>query len=719
MHPHGDRGDEIDPDAGHGAGTGDGVGRVLRRGATADLVERLSSDLSRSELTSVLLEVARRRAASVTPAQLLASYEQDRFVRPWAVDPLAYRAAEQLLIDHLPAGTELVGLSPVVPLGTHSVVGTVDQHKVVTTIRSTEVAADPTNSLALEAASRRRRAISAGGAGGDVVRLAGSARVVRAQRFEGEGLFAHFGIFGLVTAGRDPGGHAFESSAMAEHLAFHVAVARAAGAQATVVTLSPTAPAGEAIAEQVIGRLAASGISAALDRGRATGRGYYDPLSCSVTALRGTERIELSDGGFVGWTAALVASAKERCMISGMGIDRAGRAGGEGRPAVIEGRCDPSFEPVREAFAANFADHDEIGAAVAIDVGGRTVVDLWGGHADAARTRPWAADTIVDVFSSAKPVAALALLQLVDRGQLDLDEPLGRRWPRFAADGAKASISARTVLAHRAGLPGLSADLPDGAMYDWELMTEALADEPVWWEPGTRHGYHVNTFGFLVGEIVRRVAAEGIADVVRRDVAGRAGADFAFGLGPAEDDRIAEFCFPSGRSAPGTPGGAAVEGADAEATEALRRVYANPPGVSGLGTVNTRAWRAAVHPSTNGHSNARGLVAIYRFLAAGGAIASTRLVSTALLDEATAVHSDGTDAVLQRPSRFGLGFQLTQPERPIGPNDRVFGHFGAGGSLAFADRDAGVAFAYVMNRFGARWQDPRNQALVAACYACC
>lgn len=382
---------------------------------------------------------------------------------------------------------------------------------------------------------------------------------------------------------------------------------------------------------------------------------------------------------------------------------------------MIEGTCDPAFTAVRDAFQANFDERDELGAAVAVDVGGRLVVDLWGGHADAGRTRVWERDTIVDVFSVGKAMATLALLVLVDDGRLDLDAPVVQLWPEFAQHD-KGDVTPRTVLSHRAGLPGIVHDLPDDAMYRFATMTEALAAEAPWWPPGSAHGYHVNTFGFLVGELVQRASGEEFARFFAREVAGRAGADFTYGLTEAEQARVAEFVFTGERSVPGAmPDGAAPPD---ERAALLGRVYANPPGISGIGTVNTAAWRAAVHPSTNGHGNARAVVALYRLLAAGGARGSVRLVSKAVLDEATTEHSAGTDAVLQRPSRFGLGFQLTQAERPIGPNSAVFGHFGAGGSLGFADRDAALAFGYTMSRFGARWQDPRNQALIRACYEC-
>jgi CubicO group peptidase (beta-lactamase class C family) len=375
----------------------------------------------------------------------------------------------------------------------------------------------------------------------------------------------------------------------------------------------------------------------------------------------------------------------------------------------IHGYCDARFEPLRTAFADNFEQHGEIGAALAVMIDGTLVVDLWGGFMDAARTQPWHGQTLVDVFSVGKPMAALCVLILAEQGALELDRPAARYWPEFAAAG-KGEVTVRTILAHRAGLPAIREPLPDSAMYDWTLMTGALAAEEPWWEPGSAHGYHPNTYGFLVGELVRRVSGESIGRFFRRAVAEPLGADFHFGLAAEHDRRVAEFVFPL------RPGGfdAAADGAPLM----LRRAYLNPPGISGLGTVNSRDWRAAEMPSTNGHATARAVATIYAALAAGGALGGRRIAAPETIDEATAEASYGTDLLLSRPSRFGLGFQLTHAERPLGPNARAFGHFGAGGSLGFADPDTRLAFAYTPNHgHGPRWQNPRNRGLIEALYA--
>jgi CubicO group peptidase (beta-lactamase class C family) len=367
------------------------------------------------------------------------------------------------------------------------------------------------------------------------------------------------------------------------------------------------------------------------------------------------------------------------------------------------GSCDARFEGVRAAFLENFRRRGELGAALVVTVDGDPVVDLWGGWRDAGRTRPWERDTLVDVFSVGKAMAALCVLVLADHGLVELEAPVARYWPEFAQAG-KGGVTVQALLAHRAGLPAVRRVLPAEAIYDWDTMTSALAAEEPWWEPGSTHGYHVNTLGFLAGEIVRRVSDASVGAFFRREVAGPLGADFHFGLGPDADARIAEYVFGHEADAP-----ASVLTGEHEFL--LGRVYLNPPGLSGIGTVNTRRWRAAEIPSANGHATALGVARVYDGLLKGVLGAET-------LARATAEASAGTDFVLGRPSRFGLGFQLTQPERPLGPNPGSFGHFGAGGSLGFADPDAGLAFGYVINRSGPRWQNPRNRALLDALYAC-
>jgi len=386
------------------------------------------------------------------------------------------------------------------------------------------------------------------------------------------------------------------------------------------------------------------------------------------------------------------------------------------RRAEVHGRCDERFEAVRGAFAENFAQRGELGASVAVVIEGEVVVDLWGGWADEARGRAWDKDTLVNVFSVGKAMVALCVLMLVDRGEVALDRPVARYWPEFAAAG-KAEITVRQVLSHQAGLPAVHPLLPADAMYDWELMTGALAAQEPWWEPGAAHGYHVNTFGFLAGEIVRRVSGGTVDAFFQREVGRPLGVDFRWGLSADDEARTADYLFTDETTAPSEEARAHLDAAGERHRLMVDRAYGNPPGVSGIGgVVNTPAWRRAEMPSGNAHATAAAVARIYGVLASRGAADGMTLVSAGTLTDATAEASAGLDLVLGRPSRFGLGFQLTQPERPLGPNPGAFGHFGVGGSAGFADPDVRLGFAYTMNRGGPRWRSPRNRALIDALY---
>ncbi|MBW2385654.1 MAG: beta-lactamase family protein [Deltaproteobacteria bacterium] len=383
--------------------------------------------------------------------------------------------------------------------------------------------------------------------------------------------------------------------------------------------------------------------------------------------------------------------------------------------APIDGDCDPRFSAVREAFAANFADQDEIGAGVCVIVNGRKVVDLWGGHQDAARTHAWQHDTLVNAYSVGKGVAAMLLLASVEAGEIDLDAPVARWWPEFAAQG-KGEVTVRQLASHQAGLPAVRKRLPEDAWLDWDTMCSALADQRPYWEPGTDHGYHTNTFGFLIGELIRRATGVPIGDLLAGVMAEIAVDGFFYGLPLSQHHRVAEVVAPQVKLT--TPEEWAVAfpaTGDEEHDYMVWHCYFNPSGLSGIGSVNTAPWRSAVIPSTNGHATARAVAALYDSLL-GRAPSGRPWPGTALLREATSIQADGLDRVLGRPSRFGIGFQLATPERPLGRSAASFGHFGYGGALGFADPEAGVAFGYLMNRPGERWQTPRTQRLVDAVY---
>lgn len=373
----------------------------------------------------------------------------------------------------------------------------------------------------------------------------------------------------------------------------------------------------------------------------------------------------------------------------------------------MEGSCDPAFTGVREAFAANFAERGELGASVSVFVEGRRVVDLWGGWADGARTRPWQPDTLVNFYSVGKALVSLLLLRQVDAGRIELDEPVSRVWPEFEAAG-KGSVTVREAMSHRAGVPAIAERLTNEDLWDFDRMTQALAAAPPWWEPGSRHAYHTNTFGHLVGELVRRTSGRSPgADLA--ELAASLDADVWFGLPGSEHGRCADVIWETaGLELPAWELLDALEG-DQRMTY---MGYFNPPGYASMGVVNTPEWRSAQIPSTNGHGTAAGVASIYRAL-----IEPERLLSPELLAEATRAQSTGWCPTLQQDVSFGLGFQPWTDHRPFGRNAGGFGHYGTGGSLGFADPTAGVAFGYLMNGVEPGWRTDRNGALVDAVYA--
>ena len=379
---------------------------------------------------------------------------------------------------------------------------------------------------------------------------------------------------------------------------------------------------------------------------------------------------------------------------------------------VIRGTCDPAFASVREAFAANF-EEGEVGAACSVTVDGQVVVDVWGGWADADHRREWARDTMVNAFSVGKPVIALRLLQLVESGRVELDAPADRWWPELLAGQQGATV--RDVLCHRSGVLAIGEPLTNDALWDWHTMCRAIAATEPWWEPGSRHMYHSNTYGHLVGELARRVDGRLPGTWLREEIAGPLGAELAWGLTPAEQARCADVVWEIDIDR-----GIDWLAATAETAEQrmIFRGYANPPGYSGIGVVNSAEWRATQVPSTNLHATARGVARLYAALAAGGAIDGVTVLGPDLLGEATSVQSAGWCPVLDREATFGLGFQPTRSDRAFGPNPGSFGHFGTGGALGFADPQARVGFGYVMSSVRPRWQSPRNRALIDALYAC-
>ncbi|MFG3586245.1 serine hydrolase domain-containing protein [Streptomyces sp. NPDC047990] len=379
----------------------------------------------------------------------------------------------------------------------------------------------------------------------------------------------------------------------------------------------------------------------------------------------------------------------------------------------VHGHCDARFSAVRAAFEENFRDRGELGAAVSVTLGGETVVDLWGGWADAGRTRPWERETLVNVWSTSKGPTALCAHILADRGLLDLDAPVAAYWPEFAAAG-KEAVLVRHLLSHRAGLAGLREPHTFEQLCDWELTVDRLAAQEPWWEPGTRSGYHALTFGHLVGEVVRRVSGLLPGAFLEREVTGPLGIDFTVGLPAKEAGRAAELVHPVAAS---DSEQAAVF---AQLAPAAVAALTNPP--VGAAEANTPRWRAAEIPAANGHGTARAIAALYGILAGRGSYGSRQILSPEAAERVREGQGSCRDLVLgagfAHETEAGLGLWLSGANASYGPNPRAFGHDGFGGSCGLADPEAAVSLGYVMNRMGPHIaDDPRKTALVAALYS--
>lgn len=373
----------------------------------------------------------------------------------------------------------------------------------------------------------------------------------------------------------------------------------------------------------------------------------------------------------------------------------------------IHGHCDPHFARVREVFEGNFTERDDVGASFAVSVDGELVVDLWGGFADGARERPWQQDTIVNVYSTTKTMAALAVLVLADRGDLDLDAPVADYWPEFAAAG-KAAVRVKHVMSHSAGLSGLTAAVGEQDLYDWQKMTELLAAQEPWWEPGTQSGYHAITQGYLQGEIVRRITGRSLGTFFAEEIAGPLQADFHIGTASEHFRRIAELIPPE--AAP-----AAELRIDPDSIAG--RTFRSPP-IDALWS-RKAAWREAEIPAANGHGNARSVVRVHTPMACGGSAYGVDLLSPDTVCHVFEEQTSGTDLVLGIPIRFGMGFGLQSTLLPIGPNRNVCFWGGWGGSIAVVDCDAKVCMSYVMNRMAATLTgDLRSASLLLAAYDC-
>ena len=373
----------------------------------------------------------------------------------------------------------------------------------------------------------------------------------------------------------------------------------------------------------------------------------------------------------------------------------------------IAGTTAQGFEAVRDAFAANFhrqGDYREIGAAMAVFHRGALVADLWGGFADRARTRPWERDTLVNVWSATKAVTATAVAQLVDRGKLSYDDAVASVWPEFAAAG-KAAITVGQVLSHQAGLPGFAEPTTIEDQFDWDACAAKLARQAPAWPAGTATSYHAMTFGWLAGEIVRRVDGRSLGRYVREEIATPLAADIDIGLPEALETRVAQTLGPKAEPDP-----ASLAQLPPSALMAVVNPAQDPE------APNARAWRAAEIPAANGQASALGLARLYAALCAEGALDGARILSPSGVARLTAraAPSGRRDMFLGFEDCWGMGVALNTPGL-YGPNPRAFGHSGWGGSFGCADPDAQIAIGYVCNQMGPELVgDPRTGGLCAA-----
>lgn len=369
----------------------------------------------------------------------------------------------------------------------------------------------------------------------------------------------------------------------------------------------------------------------------------------------------------------------------------------------IHGEVDPRFEAVRTAFAANFAADGpgDVGASFCATLKGEIVVDIWAGVADAESAKPWERDTIVNVYSTTKTMCALTALLLADRGELDFATPVAHYWPEFAANG-KAGITVAQLMSHSAGLSGFKETITKADLYDWDKATALLAAQEPFWEPGTAPGYHGITQGFMVGEVVRRIAGVTLGNLFRTEIAEPLGADFHIGLPESADDRVATLIPP--------PAGQGI----ADMTDRpLTANMSTNPAINPLET-RTRAWRAAELPAANGHGNARSVAIIQTLVANGGVSGGKRIISEAGVRRALEPQIAGDDLVLGIAVNYGLGYGLPGGLMPFpNPNSCYWG--GYGGSIVINDLDARTTFAYAMNKMaGTTVGDMRAFSLAVA-----
>ena len=372
-------------------------------------------------------------------------------------------------------------------------------------------------------------------------------------------------------------------------------------------------------------------------------------------------------------------------------------------PIHVQGHCQPRFEALRQLFAANIASGADLGASLAVTIDGEFVVDLWGGWADEARTRPWAADTVTNVWSTTKMMTSLTALLLVDRGELDLDAPVARYWPEFGAAG-KSGIPLRHLMSYNSGVSGWAQPVTMADLCDREKTTALLAAQAPWWQPGSGSGYHALNYGHLVGEVVRRITGQSLGAFFSQQIAQPLGADFHIGLPASEFGRVSNVVPP-----PPLP----FDFSALDPASVMFKTLSNPlPDASASWT---DGWRQAEIGAANGQGNARSAARIQSVLAGGGEVDGIRLLSPRTIDKIFEVQSHGVDLVLGVPIKMGVGYGLPIPELPYIPDGKVCFWGGWGGSLVIVDCDRRMTFSYVMNKMAPGVMGGENVAGLAAC----
>lgn len=371
----------------------------------------------------------------------------------------------------------------------------------------------------------------------------------------------------------------------------------------------------------------------------------------------------------------------------------------------IKGLCPLAFANLKRAFAQNFEQLNEVGAAISLVKNGEVLVDLYGGHRDVEKQLPWQADTVANVWSTTKGVVGICFAMLVDRGVLSYDTKLSEYWPAFRAEG-KQDITLAMLLSHQTGLVGMRGECSVEDIYSRQQAAERLATSAPFWPPGEAFGYHAISAGIMASEFMFRVCGRSIKQFVAEEFGQALGLDISIGLEPANYERAATMIGPEGQQAADLIG---------ELNE-IQNASINGPALEPT-LPNSEGWRQADIPSANGFATATALAKLFDGMANNGWVEGEKLLSAGAIAQATARQTpDGLDQVFQMPAQWACGF-LKNSLQVYGPSPNAFGHSGWGGSFAFADPDQGIGFAYTMNRMGTELiGDPRNMALLEALY---